>query len=57
MNRWTESEIQFVKDNYKTMDATLIANHLGRTISSVQIKANRLGVKKEGIHHYCENFF
>jgi hypothetical protein len=57
MNRWTESEIQFIKDNYKTMDATLIANHLGRTISSVQIKANRLGVKKEGIHHYCENFF
>jgi predicted DNA-binding protein YlxM (UPF0122 family) len=40
--KWIEEDIKFLKDNYKTMNASLIAEKLNRSVKSVYIKANRL---------------
>ena len=39
--KWSEDEIQFIKDNYETLTDAEIAEELGRTRSSVETKRKR----------------
>ena len=41
---FTESEIQFIKDNYDKLSTKQIANHLDRTERSIRGKIERLGI-------------
>ena len=41
---FTESEIQFIKDNYDKLSTKQIANHLDRTQRSIRGKIERLGI-------------
>lgn len=43
---WTEEEISFVKENYKSMPWIDISNKLGKSYSSVAQKIRGLGLKK-----------
>lgn len=47
--KWTEKEIDFLKENYKTMNSTEIGLALNRTEVAVQIKARKLGIKKNNL--------
>ena len=54
---WEENEIEFVKNNYKMMATDEIAELLDRSFYSVQVKANRMGLKKSPYHcnyHYFD---
>ena len=43
--QWNEQEIEFLKNNYSEMTNKEIAEKLGRTKTSIDIKANKLGLK------------
>ncbi|MED4883897.1 LAGLIDADG family homing endonuclease [Bacillus smithii] len=55
--RWSEKEINFLKDNYGKITANEIGRILGRTKSAVQLKANRLGLEVEDKYYYKKDFF
>lgn len=57
--RWTKDEIEFLKKNYSTTiwDKLLYNLHKTRTKKSTQIKAMRLGLKKERKYTVNEKFF
>lgn len=44
--QWNENEINFIKENYKTMTNKDIAEKIGRTKTAVDLKINKLGLKK-----------
>lgn len=44
--RWTEEEVQFIKDNIKTMSYEEMAEHLGRTTGAVKNKADKSKIFK-----------
>lgn len=43
---WTNDEKDYLKNNYKNSSATNIAKYLKRSVSSVENKINKLGLKK-----------
>jgi len=43
---WSNSEIDFLKEKFPTMDTVYIAKEMGRTVSNIQAKACNLGLKK-----------
>ena len=43
---WTEQEVSYLKEHYPYTEAREIANHLDRSIKSVQKKANKLDLTK-----------
>ncbi len=43
--QWNEQEIEFLKNNYSEMTNKEIAEKLGRTKTSIDVKANKLGLK------------
>lgn len=45
MNKWSEDELQYLKDNYKKNTSKELAKELGRTITSVEHKKSRLGLR------------
>jgi len=47
---WSDSEIDFLKEKFPTMDTVYIAKEMGRTVSSIQAKAIKLGLKKTKKH-------
>lgn len=54
---WTTQEIEFLKENYKTMTNAEMALCLDRTKTAVDLKINRLGIKKSKYiynHSYFE---
>ncbi len=56
--KWTNDEINFLKENYKTMTYKELADNLNRSKSAVDLKINRLGLKKDKYtynHNYFEN--
>lgn len=56
--QWTNEEINFLKENYKTMTYKQLSEKLDRTKSAIDLKINRLGLKKEKYtynHDYFEN--
>lgn len=42
---WTKEEIEYLKENWGNKSQTAIANHLGRSVNAVKLKANKLGLK------------
>ena len=53
---WNNKEIEFIKENYKNMTNKAIAEKLGRTKTAVDIKINKLGLKK-GKYFYDVDYF
>ena len=51
--RWTDDEIEFLKQNYEKMDTRAIAIVLNRSLSAIHHKAHRLGLRKpEEMRYY-----
>jgi len=51
--RWTDDEIEFLKQNYEKMDTRAIAVVLNRSLSAIHHKAHRLGLRKpEEMRYY-----
>ena len=44
LKRWNKNEIEFLKENYKTMSIKELANILNRTPKSVRGKIETLGI-------------
>lgn len=55
--RWTEEEVKYLKENYESIPRAEIAQYLGRTLNSVQIKARKLGMKKLSPYYYNKQYF
>ena len=47
--KWTEEEVNFLKENYSTADGKTLASVLGKTRESIYIKASALGLKRPNI--------
>ena len=47
MRRFSEQDIQFLKDNYAKRSNTFIGKKLGRSAQSVSDKARKLGLRKD----------
>ena len=43
-HRYSEKEVQLIKDNYETKGAAALAKDLGRTETAISIKASKLGL-------------
>lgn len=43
---WTDDEVEFIKNNYMEMKTSEISQILSRTMSAIELKAKRLGLKK-----------
>ena len=43
--KWSNNEIEYLKDNWGTLSVLMIANNLGRTYYSVYAKGNEMGLK------------
>lgn len=54
--QWSSKELDFLSNNYKTMTNREIAEFLGRTKTAVDLKINKMGLKKTK-YKYDENFF
>ena len=55
---WLDYEINFIKENYKTMTNQQMANYLDRSKTAVDLKINRLELKKSKYtynHSYFKN--
>lgn len=46
--KWTETEIDYLKTNYRNSSSYSLAKKLNRPVSSVSLKAKSLGLTKEG---------
>nr|DAI23060.1 MAG TPA: LAGLIDADG-like domain [Caudoviricetes sp.] len=56
--QWTNDEIIFLKENYKTMTYKHLSEKLDRSKAAIDLKINRLGLKKDKYtydHDYFEN--
>lgn len=54
--QWTEEEISFLKDNYKSMTYKQLSEYLNRSKTAIDLKINRLGLKKEK-YTYNHDYF
>lgn len=54
--QWTDEEISFLKDNYKSMTYRQLSEYLDRSKSAIDLKINRLGLKKEK-YTYDHDYF
>ena len=43
---WTDQELNFLRNNYKSMTNVKIAEHLNRTTGSVAVRLNSMGLKR-----------
>lgn len=57
MSVWTNEELEFLKNNIDNYTNRELARILNKTKNAVQIKASRLGLKREEKYHYDKNFF
>ena len=53
--KWTQEELDYLANNYYSMDTDIIAEQLNRSRNSIKLKANRIGLKKP--HHEQDDFF
>lgn len=53
---WNDKEIEFIKENYKNMTNKEMAEKLGRTKTAVDIKINKLGLKKSKYFYDADYF-
>ena len=50
MKRFSESEIEWLKQHYAHTDLNTCARQLGRTVAAIKHKVSRLGICKNGVH-------
>ena len=50
MAKWTEEEIQYLKDNYADTDTEVLAKQLKRSKGAVGVKSTYLGLKKRQVN-------
>ena len=55
-NRWTQSEIDFLINNYEDMSYSELSKKLNHTEKAIKIKAHKLGIKKSGIYYDVHKF-
>lgn len=55
--KWTPEELEFLRKNFLIMSQAEISEKLGRTKNAVQVKANKIGLKKPEKYFYNRNFF
>lgn len=57
-NQWTADEICFLKENYMIMDARTLSSIMGRSQTSIFVKASKIGLHKETSrvksHHFLK---
>lgn len=53
---WSDEELQFLRDNYKTKTYKELSQYLDRSKSAIDLKINRLGLKKSK-YIYNHDFF
>ena len=56
-NKWTEKELEFLKNNYKNMTHTELSEYLGRTKSAIANKQHQLGLVNESKYKYNKQYF
>lgn len=54
---WTKEDDEFLKNNYTKYSRKELGELLGRTVSSIQNRANRLGLKQDDKYTYNKDFF
>ena len=47
---WTTEEVTYLQDKWGTYSIKAIANHLGRSINSIKLKARRIGLSDPTLH-------
>lgn len=52
--KWTNDEIEFLKNNYKTITSNVIADYVNKTASVVRKKARALGISST-VNHWDED--
>lgn len=57
MSIWTEDELKYLTDNYKYKTKKELSILLNKTECAIQLKANRLGLKKDDLYYYNKQFF
>lgn len=55
--KWTEEEVKFLKENFLNMTKQQLAEKLNRTPQAVQLKANKIGLKRPEKYTYDKQFF
>lgn len=50
MKRFTQDELDFIRENYATIGPSRIASALGRNVDLIKRKAGRLGVRKPAVY-------
>lgn len=57
MSVWTNDDLEFLKENYNKYTKKQLAQMLDKTTNAIQVKASRLGLKREEKYFYDKNFF
>lgn len=57
MSVWTDNEIKYLTDNYKYKTKKELALFLNKTECAIQLKASRLGLKKDDLYCYNKKYF
>lgn len=52
---WSKSEINLLRKEYPSIDTTVLAKKLGRSLEAVRFKAKRYGLKKTRV--YMESLY
>lgn len=47
--KWSEEEIQYLRDNYGVIDLSLISTHLHRSFYALRAAAKRYGIKSQNL--------
>lgn len=56
-NTWSKEDLDFLRENYNKYSSKEIGEMLNRTRCAVQLKINKIGLKREDKYFYNENFF
>lgn len=57
MSIWTNEDLNFLKENFNKYTKKELARILNKSDNAIQIKANRLGLKREEKYHYDKTYF
>jgi len=56
-NKWTEEEIKYILDNFKTKSNSDMGYVIGRTPKAIQVKLSKLGNKRDPKYSFNKEFF
>ena len=54
-SNWTDDDVKYLRDNYEGVNASVMADVLGRTVDSIRLKASRLGISN-GLSPFTEEY-